>query len=138
MELIDINKIKLKDNSLKKKDALKYQSLYNHIKKYGQLYPIIVTKDMEIVKGRSIYKVCKELGLLEVYINKINVINYDQIYLELSLITQEVDTIKILKGIKNMDEEYILPFSKKEIASFKEILDFNWDQFNTKKRKSFL
>jgi len=134
MELIPIIDIKYTE-SIKNINNFIDASILKSIKTYGQLYPIIIDKENNIIKGRTIYRMCKDLSIDNVWVNQIEC-NSKQLYLELSLLQKEVNVPLSFAYMKEIDKENnCLPFSKDEVKSFIKILDFDWKQFKKDDRK---
>lgn len=136
MELVDINTIKDIQIDIADKDINMY-FLKKSIETYGQLRPIIISKDNEIIDGHKLYRICKSLNFTEVYVKKIEVFIKEQLYCELNLITSKLNSVEVFKYIKNYIDidNNCLPFSKQELQGFIHLLDFSWDNFSQKNKK---
>lgn len=130
---INIGEIKT-SKSVNNKDLEVYLLLKKNIKKYGQLYPILIDANFNIIKGNTIYKVLKELDYDDIWVNIISVGNKDQLYLELKLLKNEPNPIECFKLMKNIDSsDNCLPYNKKQINDFINLLSFDWNSYKTQK-----
>ena len=130
---INIDEIKT-SKSVNNRDLEVYLLLKKNIKKYGQLYPILIDANFNIIKGNTIYKILKELNHNDIWVNIISIDNKDQLYLELKLLKNEPNPIECFKLMKNIDSsDNCLPYNKKQINDFINLLSFNWDLYKTQK-----
>lgn len=127
--IININDI-IPTKSLNNKDKKIDYLLEKSIKKYGQLYPILINKKNEIIKGNSTFLVLKKLNIENVFVKIIDCENDKQLYLELKFIKNEINPIECFEYFKHIDiNNNCLPFSKKQIQDFIKLLNFNWKQY---------
>jgi hypothetical protein len=133
MDRLEIDKIINTNICIHKKDQSEF-NLKKSVMKYGQLRPIIINQNNEIIDGHKLYRVCKELKLIEVWIKKIDTNKKEQIYCELNMIKTELDAISFFKYVRDyVDlEDHCLPFNKRELKDFVELLKFDWNTFNKK------
>lgn len=118
--------------SIKNDDASTKILLEKSIKKYGQIYPIIINKQYEIIKGNTIYSILKKLNFETVYVKIIDCDNDDQLYLELNLLKGEPNPIECFELMKNIDKvDNCLPYHKHQIEDFIKLLEFDWSQYKT-------
>lgn len=152
IELISVDKIIDNiDKSHKFFDSDIYHKIENGIKKYGQLKNIIINKKFEIIDGKYIFKILKELGYKNVWCL---VIEKDEEYFEFILDNNfKWDYIKVAKKIKKILEQNLLHEFKvltmmheDEINNFSRILDYDflnkdieklYLEYNSKKEESF-
>jgi hypothetical protein len=137
MELIDITLITDTQIDISEKDINNY-FLKKSIETYGQLRPIIINENNEIIDGHKLFRICKSLSYSQVYIKKINISLKEQLYCELNLINSKLNSVEVFKYIKNFIDinNNCLPFSKQELQGFIQLLDFSWDNFDQKNKKS--
>jgi hypothetical protein len=137
MELIDITLIKDTQIDIPEEDINNY-FLKKSIETYGQLRPIIINENNEIIDGHKLFRICKSLNYPQVYIKKVNISLKEQLYCELNLINSKLNSVKVFKYIKNFIDinNNCLPFSKQELQGFIQLLDFSWDNFDQKNKKS--
>ena len=130
---INIDEIKT-SKSVNNRDLEVYLLLKKNIKKYGQLYPILIDANFNIIKGNTIYKILKELNHNDIWVNIISIDNKDQLYLELKLLKNEPNPIGCFKLMKNIDlSDNCLPYNKRQINDFINLLSFNWNSYKTQK-----
>lgn len=135
MELVDINIIIDKNRDIKKRNDIQEICLLNSIKKYGQLKPIIINNNNEIIEGHNLFRMLKKLDIDQVYIKKIDNVNEYQLYCELNLIYNEIDAVDFfvyLRDYVNIDNN-VIPYSKKELTNFIKLLDFDWQEYLSSK-----
>lgn len=138
MEIISIEKLKSNDLNLYKKDN-SFFFLKKSVIQYGQLRPIIVNGDNEIIDGHKLYEVCKSLNFSEVEIKRVSCKNKVQLYCELNFPISEVNHILFYKYLKSdIDiENNNLPFDKIKLKNLLSIFNFDWNNFGKEiKRKT--
>ena len=131
--LLKIDEIK-PTKSLKNFDKKHRFLVKNMIKKYGQIYPIIINKNYEIIKGNTVFEILKELNFDEVFVKVIDCDNNIQLYLELSMNNGELNPIECFEQFKRIDvENNFLPYTKLQILDFIKLLEFDWSMYNAKR-----
>jgi hypothetical protein len=83
MERLNIEEIVNTNICIHKKDQ-SHLHLKKSVIKYGQLRPIILNHKNEIIDGHILYRICKELQMIEVWIIKIETEKKEQIYCDLN------------------------------------------------------
>lgn len=138
MELIEIEAIKSIMGSIKKVDLNKDFKLKKSIEKYGQIFPIIINQDNEIIKGHNLFKVLSDLKIEKIWVKKINSKNKEQVYLELNFLQKEIDAVKSYKYMQKINlDETVIPFQRIEIENFKKLLSFDWSIYKNQEINSF-
>jgi len=116
--------------------------LQESVKKYGQLRPIIITQDNEIIDGNKLYNYLLEIKSNNIETKIIQVINeqdYIKLRLELNCWTKQLDPIplyKKLKEIVNLIPSLNIPFSKKDLLGWIEMLSWDWNIYKSSKTQS--
>lgn len=127
--IISIDEV-IPTKSLKNNDFRQKLLLKKSIKKYDQIYPIIINSKNEIIKGNTLYSILKELNYEKVYVKIINCDNDYQLYLELNMIKGELNPIECFEKFKGIDKNNnCLPYTKQQINDFIKLLDFDWNQY---------
>lgn len=113
-----------------KNDDFKVKTLLEKsIKKYGQIYPIVVNADYEIIKGNTVYSILKKLKFEQIEIKIIDC-NSAQLCLELNLLKGEPNPIECFSLMKEIDKsDNCLPYTKDQINDFIKLLSFDWGQY---------
>lgn len=111
--------------------------LKESVKKYGQLRPIIVTNDMEIIDGNKLYDILISLNIKpEIKIINIeNELDYIKLRLELNCWNKRLDPIpfyKKLEEIKELLPMLNIPFPKKDLEGWIEMLGWDWSIYKSK------
>lgn len=142
MRILDINDVIEAEphQNICKNDLVKAM---NVVKKYGQFKLILVYEDeargiYKAIAGRAILHACRELGLTHVFCFVFGKISQDDSHLVniIDNTPREVDVIataRRLEGMTNKDLRSLsnyLPFSAKELQNFRDLKDFNWDDFD--------
>jgi len=125
---INIDKI-ISNDSIKNTDAKIETLLERSLRKYGQIYPILVNDKFEIIKGNTIFKILKRMEIKEVYVNVIDCENENQLYLELNLLKGEPNPIKCFELMKDVDSNNCLPYTSQQVTEFVKLLEFDWAQY---------
>lgn len=126
IENINIDDVKVKYGSIKQKDNL--SSLTKSLQRYGQLYPILLNTNYEIIDGHNVYEILKQFGYREVTANIIDTtnINEKQLYLELHFNHLEINPIQGIKYIKEIDiYDNCLYLSSDELSGLQFYLDYD-------------
>lgn len=71
LEKIEITELTKQKIDLKTPSITAFRKLLESIKKYGQLHPIIVNQNNEIIKGQSILTVLVELNFKTVFVKRL-------------------------------------------------------------------
>lgn len=110
--------------------------LLQSIKQIGQIRPIIIDQDGEIVDGNKLYGYLKSLGIQEVYTITIPVDNYAAKRLELNLWNKMIDPIPFYKKLKEIGQDKLeslnLPFKSSDLNGWVEMLSWDWDIYKNK------
>jgi len=140
VEIVPVDELKplLKNvNDYKIHSTEKLIKLQNNIRKYGQLKPVILCKDI-IVSGSKVLKASIDAGLEEVlvYILKDDLDEKARTFISLSLNELHFDTdyLKIAfqynKIFDNATEAIsLLPFTPHDMEKMQMIKDHDWDEF---------
>src|SRR6476661_11078525 len=114
IEHIEIDKLNPDENNPNKFSALMQQSLDYSVEKYGSLQLIIIDQDNNIIDGNHRYFACKNKGVKDVDVIRVNIENKSDRY----LISQAMNKIRgshdlhldaqIMKDLINEDEKNIL------------------------------
>lgn len=133
MERLNIEEIVNTNICIHRKDQSEF-NLKKSVIKYGQLRPIILNYNNEIIDGHKLYKICKELLFKEVWVIKIDSNKKEQIYCDINLNRSELDAVSFFKYVRDHInlEDHCLPFNKKELKGFIELLKFDWEDFGKK------
>lgn len=116
--------------------------LRDSVKKYGQLRPIIITQDNEIIDGNKLYNYLLEIKSNNIETKIIQVDNeqdYIKLRLELNCWSKQLDPIplyKKLKEIVNLIPSLNIPFSKKDLLGWVEMLSWDWNIYKSSKTQS--
>lgn len=105
----------------------------------GQLRPIVVDQEFEIVDGNKLFNFLVQLGYTEVYCLQINVDNYIAKRLELNLWSKMIDPIPFYKKLQELGQDVDklnIPFKQSDIAGWVEMLSWDWDVYKNKQMKS--
>ena len=138
MERLNIKQIKDNDICIHRKDN-SFEIMKKSVKKYGQLRPIVINMDNEIIDGHKLYKILVSLDFSDVWVIKVEIENKEQLYCELNINKTELDPVLFFKYVKyNVNiEDHCLPFSTKDLRGFITLLDFNWDSFDKIKSSKY-
>lgn len=138
MELVSIIDISKRKEDKSYKDINKYIALKKSVKKYGQLRPIIVDKNLSVIKGNNLLSILLELKIDKVFIIKIDNDDRDDIYYTLSLNNQDVKAVSFYKSLSNIDlKNNTLPFSIQELESFSSLLNYDINNIKDEKIELF-
>jgi len=113
--------------------------LRESVKKYGQLRPIITTKDNEIIDGNKLYNFLLEFKSNNIETKVIDINNeeeYIKLRLELNCWNKQIDPIsfyKKLRDIANFIPTLNIPFSKKDLLGWVEMLSWDWSIYKSNK-----
>lgn len=119
-------------------------ALKKSIQSNGQIRPIVIDQENEIIDGNKIYKFIMESGQKTISCVQMN-INSESEYvmkrLELNTWNKMIDPIvfyKYLKQIKesNMLDKLNVPFKSQSIEGWIELLSWDWDKYKNKQLKS--
>ena len=141
MELVKIDQLKTDLSSIKKFDPNKYSQLKKSIQQYGQLRPIIVSKDLTVLDGYLLLKGLKELLYKEVFIKKTKIDNYFEFRLAYNSLNFDINQIQFLAELKDLEvnrDTHIFPYTDDEIQAYKNLTIFDWDQYKNKVRSKAL
>lgn len=101
--------------------------------KYGQLRPIVVDKDFEIIDGYKLYKFMIESGVDECFYIQIDSKNYDEERLEFNIFRKQIDPIPFYKKLATLKlEEVNLPFTLHTLKGWVELLTWDWGIYKSK------
>lgn len=119
----------------KEKNTSEYQHVLASIQKYGQDMPILVReKDgLEILDGEQRYTALKELGAAEIWVyNKGAVTDEEAKAVTIWWQVQApFDQIKLAPLVVELaDLQILLPYSEDQLAEFRELANFNFDNYN--------
>lgn len=116
-------KLNIKEGSITSKKKLK-----NSLEKYGQIYPILINKDLEIIKGQSIIKLMIELNWTSVWVNIIDIEKQIDIFNLKKLLFDTQDNLDILKIsliIKQFKQEKDINLISKETGiNIEELINY--------------
>ena len=133
MKQLSIDKL-IPKPSLKNEDFKIEILLEKSIKKYGQLYPIIVNEVGEIIKGNTIFKILKKLNYSSVWVNVVEGRIDSQLCIELNLLKGEPNPIDCFELMKSVDlKDNCLPYNKQQIIEFIDLLNFDWNMYKKQK-----
>lgn len=113
--------------------------LKKSIETYGQLRPIIVDQEMEIVDGWKLFKILKELNYSEVFFIQLNTNDYTSTRLEFNSFKKQIDPIPFYIKLKEVNRETInLPFKKETLNGWVELLNWDWNIYKNKEMNTVL
>lgn len=113
--------------------------LKKSIETYGQLRPIIVDSDMEIIDGYKLFSFLKEMSYSEVMIKEIKYEDYNSTRLELNSFKKQIDPIPFYTKLRDIDREKAnLPFKKETLDGWVELLSWDWNIYKSKTSDSIL
>lgn len=144
IQLLSVEEIETPDYSIKFDDDATFHKLKRYIQEQGQTQNIVVCKPLigpyQIVKGRSVFRAIKEIGMQFVFACNLGDLTLDQAkyhYLKMSLLRNEVDSLEVaylmrdlLKEASKEDLIKTLPFTTREMDVFENLFSFDWDQYN--------
>lgn len=124
----------LRANHDKIKDKLR-QSLLT----FGQLNPIHVTEDGEVIKGRAVLECLKDIGATEVLIRRYDKLDqgrYESLQLTLTCLHQPIAELKLADALKiaveSTSKNNVLtrvPFNEKELEQLLLLTEMDWSAF---------
>jgi len=140
---IPIDKLVKADWNYKKEHETTKEKLKENIKRNGQIENILVrqlgTGFYEVVNGNHRFDVLKELNFETAVcydLGKISQPMAMRVAIETNETKFDTDHILLAERIKEITEEFdvsdlalTLPYDEKELQSYNELLDFDWDQF---------
>jgi len=127
MKKVKITELVLNEKTHKNIDNKKHSSLIKTIKKYGQIYPIIIDNDNNIVKGRHLFKCLQKCGIEEVWVNVVDC-NQKQLYAELITTENDINPIELFKTFRDIDlEDNCIPYHRDELSDFIKLLEWHKD-----------
>lgn len=130
MELRNTEDLKIVEESIKLKNPTLEAIVIEHIRKYGQLKPIIIDQNDVVIEGHLIYRALKLCEIKEAWTKKVDTQNRKQLYLELNLSQREIDAVECLLYLKECNTSVaMLPWSPSKIGEMLEILNFDWDTY---------
>ena len=145
MEIIAINKIKTNQYHCKNRAAEVSNKLRASLIKTGQIKNIIVRKlsdgTYEVVKGNTILEMMKEEGFTEVWCFDLGEISLHQAWLiylqtisvnEYNFVAVSELVNQLLSIIDISEIEKVTAFNIAELVEIKNIMNFNWENFNPK------
>ena len=145
MEIIAINKIKTNQYHCKNRAAEVSNKLRASLIKTGQIKNIIVRKlsdgTYEVVKGNTIFEMMKEEGFTEVWCFDLGEISLHQAWLiylqtisvnEYNFVAVSELVNQLLSIIDISEIEKVTAFNIAELVEIKNIMNFNWENFNPK------
>lgn len=145
MEIIAINKIKTNQYHCKNRAAEVSNKLRASLIKTGQIKNIIVRKlsdgTYEVVKGNTIFEMMKEEGFTEVWCFDLGEISLHQAWLiylqtisvnEYNFVAVSELVNQLLSIIDISEIEKVTAFNIAELVEIKNIMNFNWANFNPK------
>lgn len=116
--------------------------LRESVKKYGQLRPIIITQNNEIIDGNKLYNYLLEIKSNNIETKIIQIDNeqdYIKLRLELNCWTKQLDPIPLYKKLKEIVDliPFLnIPFSKKDLLGWVEMLSWDWNIYKSSKTQS--
>lgn len=124
----------------KDKDTEDYKKIKQSIELKGQRLPIIVREKgnrYEVIDGEQRYTACKELGFQEVIIYNEGKMSDDEakeltIWYQQQVPFNEVMLANLITEIVSNNPNYELPYTPEQIEDFKNMVDFDWDEFEEK------
>jgi hypothetical protein len=145
MELIAINRIKANKYHCKNRAAEISNKLRASLIKTGQIKNIIVRKlsdeTFEVVKGNTIFEMMKEEGFTDVWCFNLGEITLHEawlIYLQ-TISVNEYNFVAVSELVNNLlpiieitEIEKVTAFNIAELVEIKNIMNFNWANFNPK------
>jgi hypothetical protein len=145
MELIPIKLIKTNEYHCKNRAAEVSNKLRASLIKTGQIKNIIVRKlsdgNYEVVKGNTILEMMREEGFTEVWCFDLGDISLHQAWLiylqtisvnEYNFVAVSELVNQLLSVIDISDIEKVTAFNIAELVEIKNIMNFNWANFNPK------
>lgn len=138
-ELIPIEQIKCDVSTVKEMDTMHYFKLQSSIKLRGQLRNILVDWDLNVIEGRKIFSIMKELGYKEIEVKIIEGNAQYMLASQLCLDTEfsEYDfvetSVKLSKYYDLSNKRLLyqqLPLQNDDIDDFIESISFNMNKFN--------
>ena len=142
---INLDKLVKADWNYKEEDNKLTQKLINNIKRNGQIENLIIREldsgYYEVVNGNHRLDVMNTLEIKEAHaynFGKISLTQAQRIAIETNETRFSTDQVKLSELIAEMSEDFTnedlletLPFSQQELINFKQLLDFNWEDYDT-------
>lgn len=133
---VNIGSIHINSWNPKHPNAKEYDNVKRSIEVNGFAQPILVRRDgeqYEIIDGQHRYLAAKELGYNEIYIYDAGEISDEEaksmtLWMQVQVPFDEIILAPIVVELSENDIE--LPFTEKEIADFKDINTFSFDDSN--------
>lgn len=116
--------------------------LLESIKKYGQLRPILITQDFEIIDGNKLYNILLSLGVDSIQWKVIHTstdLDYIKLRLELNCWSKRLDPIPLYKKLEEVKDSIStlnIPFPKKDLLGWIEMLNWDWSIYKSDKTQS--
>lgn len=141
---LSIKKLIKANWNYKKEDPEKTNKLKENIKRNGQVENLLVreldTGYYEIVNGNHRLDVLKDLNFKKVFCYNFGIIT-EQSAIRIAIETNETkfgsDELKLAERINELITEFgqedlvaTMPYSETELNNFKELLNFDWEQYN--------
>ena len=148
---MSIDKLVKADWNYKEQDEEQSENLIGNMKRNGQVENIIVRKletgFFEVVNGNHRLDVMNKLGINNVVVcnrGKLSLAEAQRLAIETNETKFQSDNIKLAEIIKEMSLEFkdedllkTLPYNEEELNNFKELLSFDWEQYNTEEALDF-
>jgi len=137
IKLVSIDKISPNSWNPKKAGTPEYQKVKKSIQLKG-LRGVVVVREMgdgyEIIDGEQRYTAAKELGFKEMYVyNEGQVSDKDAkeltIWYQQQVPFDKIDEAHLVNDLVISYPDYQLPYSDNELASLKEIAEFDWSGY---------
>lgn len=133
---VDINVLKIESSRLKEMDLEHYYKLRRSLQDFGQLRNILVDAEYNVVEGRKIASIMRELGLKQI---EVKVVTGDALIACLNL-NSEYSTFDFVKVSVQLSKSFDLskkeqlydrlPFKNSDINDYIEAVDFSFGKMN--------
>jgi ParB-like chromosome segregation protein Spo0J len=97
MKLIKLHDVKTSNIQIKEHNISANAKLIKSLQKYGQIYPILINKKNEIIKGENVFKAMKELNYETIYVNVLDIEHKVEMFHIKKLLYETQDNLDILK-----------------------------------------
>jgi len=110
--------------------------LRRSITEFGQLRPIIIDQNNNIVDGFKMYQILTDLGMTQGLVKQITTDNYIRTRLELNLFDKKLDPIPIIQQFEKLGEAELLkmnsPFPRQDMIGWIKMLTWDWTIYKNK------
>lgn len=137
VKIVKVDEVRANTWNPKDENTEDYEKIKRGIELKGQRLPIVVRENngYEIIDGEQRWRACKELGFGKVIIYSEGEIP-DKEAKELTIWYQQqvpFNEIELASLIKDLSQypDLEIPYSLEEIEDFKNLAEFNWDQYKT-------